>query len=103
MITTPPDMIRARAQRWLDTLPAGAGELSPGESTVGGGSLPGETLRTTLLALTVSSPQRFLKKLRQSSPPIIARVEHDRVVLDPRTVLEEQDETLFLAVKSILK
>jgi L-seryl-tRNA(Ser) seleniumtransferase len=103
MISMAPEAIRARAQRWLDSLPQGTGELTPGESTVGGGSLPGETLPTTLLALSISSPQGFLKKLRQFSPPVIARVENDRVVFDPRTVLDKQGETLLLAVKSALK
>lgn len=101
MISMTQDAIRTRAQTWRDTL--SQGELIPGESTIGGGSLPGETLPTTLLALQVPSPQRFLSALRKTTPPLIARVENDQVVLDPRTVLEEQDETLLHAVKSILK
>jgi L-seryl-tRNA(Ser) seleniumtransferase len=92
MISAAPDAIRSRAQKWADALPAGVATAVSGESTIGGGSLPGETIPTTLLALTVSSPQRFLTQLRKSSPPIIARVENDHVLLDPRTVLEEQDE-----------
>ncbi|MCB9134225.1 MAG: L-seryl-tRNA(Sec) selenium transferase [Anaerolineales bacterium] len=101
MISMTPDTICTRAQTWRDAL--SAGELIPGESTIGGGSLPGETLPTTLLALKVPSPQRFLSTLRQATPPLIARVENDQVVLDPRTVLEEQDENLLHAVKSCLK
>ncbi len=100
MISLTPDAIRTRAQTWRDAL--GTGELIPGESTIGGGSLPGETLPTTLLALKVPSPQRFLSTLRNATPPIIARVENDQVLLDPRTVLEEQDENLLHAVKSCL-
>ncbi|HNB53527.1 MAG TPA: L-seryl-tRNA(Sec) selenium transferase, partial [Anaerolineales bacterium] len=100
MISLTPDAIRTRAQSWRDAL--SAGELIPGESTIGGGSLPGETLPTTLLALKVPSPQRFLTQLRKTTPPIIARVENDQVLLDPRTVLDEQDENLLRAVKSCL-
>ncbi|GAB4581264.1 MAG: L-seryl-tRNA(Sec) selenium transferase [Anaerolineales bacterium] len=100
MITMPPDTLRTRAARWRDAL--GTGELLPGASTIGGGSLPGETLPTTLLALPLPSPQRFLTQLRQAHPPVIARVESDHVVLDPRTVLDEQDENLLHAVKSCL-
>lgn len=57
-----------------------------GRSTVGGGSLPGETLPTKLVALTVDSPNTFLEKLRHADPPVIARIEDDRVVIDLRTV-----------------
>ncbi|NUM43110.1 MAG: L-seryl-tRNA(Sec) selenium transferase [Anaerolineales bacterium] len=100
MISLTPDAIRTRAQTWRDAL--GTGELISGESTIGGGSLPGETLLTTLLALKVPSPQRFLSTLRKATPPLIARVENDQVVFDPRTVLDEQDENLLHAVKSCL-
>ena len=93
MIAARPDEIKTRAQTWAERL--GRGEVIPGESTVGGGSLPGETLPTWLLALDVPSPNRFLGRLRQCQPPIIARTQDDRVVLDPRTVLSEQEGTLL--------
>lgn len=106
MISASPRAIRARAQRWLDALGAGHNApdavLIPGESTVGGGSLPGETLPTTLLALTVPSPQRFLAQLRQASPPLIARIQNNQVVLDPRTVLQAQDEIVIRVLKEHL-
>jgi L-seryl-tRNA(Ser) seleniumtransferase len=62
---------------------------------VGGGSLPGESMPTFVLSLQVKSPDKFLKKLRDPNPPIIARTENDRVLFDPRTVL---DDDLFLQV-----
>ena len=72
------------------------------ESTVGGGSLPGESLPTWVLALDVKSPDKFMSKLRASDPPLIARTENDRVLLDPRTVLSEQGEALLSILKSQL-
>jgi hypothetical protein len=54
-----------------------------------------------VLALDVESPDRFLKKLRQANPPIIARTVTDRVLLDPRTVLE--DEVLLQTLKQVLR
>ncbi len=93
MIAAQPEAIKATAERWAATL--GRGEVIPGESTVGGGSLPGETLPTWLLALDVPSPDRLLKLLRQGVPPLIARAQDERVVLDPRTVLEEQETYLL--------
>jgi L-seryl-tRNA(Ser) seleniumtransferase len=64
-------------------------EVIDGQSTIGGGSLPGETLPTKLVALTIDNPDTFLARLRRSDPPVIARIESDRVVFDLRTVLDQ--------------
>jgi L-seryl-tRNA(Ser) seleniumtransferase len=63
-------------------------EVIDGQSTVGGGSLPGETLPTKLVALAVNNPDEFLARLRRGDPPVVARIENDRVVFDLRTVLD---------------
>ncbi|HTP02751.1 MAG TPA: L-seryl-tRNA(Sec) selenium transferase [Anaerolineales bacterium] len=101
MICLSPDAVRARAQRWCTAL--GIGAVVPGESTVGGGSLPGEALRSYALALDVKSPDKFLQKLRMQSPPIIARTEENRVVLDPRTVLQGQEEQFLRGLRAALQ
>jgi L-seryl-tRNA(Ser) seleniumtransferase len=93
MISTSPDQLKARAEFWAGKL--GMGEVLPNESTVGGGSLPGESLPTWVLSLTIKGPKYFTEKLRQENPPLIVRTEKDRILLDPRTVLPEQD-TLML-------
>ncbi len=92
-----PEQIRVRAEAWRDAL--GAGAVVPSESTVGGGSLPEEAAATFVLALTVKSPDRFLKKLREMDPPIIARTENDKILFDPRTVLD--DELLLSVLKQV--
>ena len=101
MIATPQDQLRQRAELWSRRL--GGGKTIPGESTVGGGSLPGETLPTHLLALQVTSPKQTLARLRQAHPAVIARTQEDLVVLDPRTVLPEQDEALISALLVALR
>ena len=101
MIAAPLDQLEARVQAWAQTL--GQGEIIAGESTVGGGSLPGETLPTRLLSLSSASPDRFLTKLRQLNPPIIARLQDDRILLDPRTVLAEQEPDLLAGLKNLLQ
>jgi L-seryl-tRNA(Ser) seleniumtransferase len=101
MIAAPADQIGARAQAWASSL--GQGEVIPGESTVGGGSLPGEMLPTFLFALTMKSPNRLMARLRQNRPPIIACLADDRVMLDPRTVLPEQEEALLAGLRSALR
>jgi L-seryl-tRNA(Ser) seleniumtransferase len=100
MISSPAENIFARAAAWA--VAVGQGEVLPGESTVGGGSLPGETLPTYLLALPVRKPDSFLARLRQQDPPVIARLQDDRVVLDPRSVLPEQEESLLDGLKRAL-
>lgn len=100
MIAAPLESLRERAAAWAAAL--GQGEVLQGESTVGGGSLPGETLPTYLLALRVKKPDRILALLRRQRPPIIARLEEERLVLDPRTVLPEQERDLLSGVQAVL-
>ncbi len=92
--------LKRRAGRWRRAL--GTGAVVAGESTVGGGSLPGETLPTWLLALDVPGPDAFAARLRQADPPVIARIADDRVLLDPRTVLPGQDRALLGTIKAAL-
>lgn len=99
MIAAAPEALRERAQRWQSTV--GGGKIMAAESTVGGGSLPGETLPTYVLAFPTPHPQRVLSALRKISPPIIARVVDDHVLFDPRTVLERQENDLIQGIKEI--
>ena len=70
--------------------------LISGSSAVGGGSAPGLQLPTVLLAIARDgeSPDATERWLRSLDPPVIARIEHDRVVLDLRTVLPDQQDLL---------
>jgi L-seryl-tRNA(Ser) seleniumtransferase len=99
MIAATEEELQTRVMEWITAL--GIGEIVAGESTVGGGSLPGQVLPTVLLVLPVSSPTKFMALLRGANPAVIGRIQEDRVVLDPRTVLPEQDEKLINAIKSI--
>jgi len=100
MIAASPEQIQTRAQAWARAI--NQGQVVPGQSTVGGGSLPGETLPTFLLAISSRSPDRLLARLRRASPPIIARVQEDQVVLDPRSVLAEQEAALLAELQKAL-
>ena len=100
MISQPLDKIHERAKVWVESL--GQGSIIEGKSTVGGGSLPGETLPTWLVAFKVPHPNKLLADLRNSQPPIIARLEDDRLVLDPRTVMFHQEEVLMTNLQNIL-
>ena len=105
MMATPLAEIERRARRWRRNLrradaPA---ELVDGQSTVGGGSLPGETLPTKLVALPVEHPDRLAAALRAADPPVVARIEGDQVVLDPRTVLVEEERELLRVVSEVVR
>jgi L-seryl-tRNA(Ser) seleniumtransferase len=101
MISATTESLRERAQEWAARL--GQGEVIAGESTVGGGSLPGETLPTYLLALSVKNPNRLLSRLRQSVPPVIARLADERLVCDARTILPEQENEFLRVLDSALQ
>jgi L-seryl-tRNA(Ser) seleniumtransferase len=100
MIAASVASLRERAEDWAGQL--GQGEVIPGESTVGGGSLPGETMPTFLLALKLPGPDRCLARLRQTRPAIIARLENDQLVFDPRTVLSEQEPALLAGLRQVI-
>lgn len=70
----------------------------PGSSSVGGGSFPDADLPTTLVAFPTEHPDAFLAALRQHDPPVIARADKGRVLLDPRTVRDGEDEHVVSAV-----
>ncbi len=93
--------IAKRAASVLENLRAGLkAELIDGQSLLGGGAAPSAILPTTLVALTCKnlSADQLAARLRASDPPVIARVEEGRVLLDLRTVLPEQDQ----AVRQVL-
>ena len=77
-------------------------ELIDGESVIGGGAAPGATLPTRVLALThqAMSADELAARLRACDPPVIARVEEGRVLLDLRTVFRGQDAQLLSALQS---
>ena len=100
MIAMPLSEIERRANEWREA--AQSGSVIAGDSTVGGGSLPGETLPTKLLALDVKSPNAFAARLRALPQPIIARVAEGQVLLDPRTVAVEEETAMLAGLRAEL-
>ena len=93
MIATPITELRARAADLANPL-GDAVEIVEVRSTIGGGSLPGETLPSIGLALRGGSATKRLAALRRGTPPVIARIEAERVIVDLRTVPPDADPTL---------
>jgi L-seryl-tRNA(Ser) seleniumtransferase len=90
-----------RATRWRKSI--SSGEVIDGLSTVGGGSLPGVSLPTRLLAIRVKSPKKALAALRNGTLPIIARIEQDRILFDPRTVFPEEEKTFLDGLQKVFR
>ena len=100
-ISMPLSKIEARARSWQSAV--GTGEIIDVRSAIGGGSLPGQTLPSRALAITPPhGSDAFAAALRRAGPPVIARIEDEQVVLDPRTVAEDEDEQVIAALKSCL-
>lgn len=94
--------IRRRAQRLLGQLPGLPAEIVAGRSLIGGGSTPEQWLETWLIALRCDDPAGLEHRLRQSKPPVIARIEEDRLLLDLRTVFPEEEGELAAALAACL-
>jgi L-seryl-tRNA(Ser) seleniumtransferase len=104
MMRLPAGEIRKRAEAVAARLAASARrlrvEVREGESVIGGGSTPGARLPTWLLAATAEglSADELAARLRNADPPVIARVEEGRVLLDLRTVFPQQDAAVETAL-----
>ena len=104
MISMPLDEVEKRARLWAQDL-GGLARVIEGETMVGGGSLPGSTLPTRLVAIEGKVGRRNIalslaRKLRHYDPPVIGRISDDVLLFDPRTVLPEEDDTVLLALRS---
>jgi L-seryl-tRNA(Ser) seleniumtransferase len=103
-IATPLSEVESRAQRWAQFLGKSA-TVIPEVSIVGGGSLPGSALPTRVVAIRLTGKAKIeslARALRQHKPPIVARVEKDALLLDPRSVFSEEEEILLKAVRKAL-
>ncbi len=106
MITAPIGEIEWRAGRWAKVLD-GLASVVEGETMVGGGSLPGGTLPTRLVAVggvgkrrKPNVAQALSHILRSQEVPIIGRLCERVLLLDPRSVLPEDDEIVVKALRS---
>jgi L-seryl-tRNA(Ser) seleniumtransferase len=79
-------------------------EICNGESVIGGGAAPSAVLPTRLIAVSHAemSADTLSASLRRNDPPIIARIEDGRVLIDLRTVFPEQDANLVAALASLI-
>jgi L-seryl-tRNA(Ser) seleniumtransferase len=99
MIFADLDEIHVRAERFAAQLHGMDVVVRRGESAIGGGSTPAQTLSTWVVELAVPNAAAFEKRLRTGAVPVVARIERDKIVLDMRTVAEGEEEALLTAVQ----
>jgi L-seryl-tRNA(Ser) seleniumtransferase len=101
MIRQTAEEIRARAEALLcrTTLKA---KVVPGTSVIGGGATPEQCIPTWLIAVECADVVAAERRLRECEPPVISRIEDDRVVLDLRTVFREEEDQLVAALNRSL-
>jgi len=101
MISAPLAEIDQRARRWAQPL-QGLAQVVEGETMIGGGSLPGGTLPTRLVAIggeVKSMAQALSERLRCQEMPVVGRISGNVLLLDPRSVLPEEDEEVLQALQ----
>ncbi len=99
MISMSLDDVEKRARLWAQAL-GDLAQVIEGETMIGGGSLPGSTLSTRLVAISGKGGQRNLaqslaQRLRHNEPAVIGRISGDVLLLDPRSVLPEEDDVVL--------
>ena len=107
MLATPAEAVKKRAaklKKRVDKLDIAINvRVIETASATGGGSLPGTPIRTFALALSSPglSPDQLNKALRHNEPPIIARISEDEVLLDLRTVFEDEEPLVLDGLRRI--
>lgn len=101
MITQPAGLIRERAEALLNKISGLDAELREGLSVIGGGSTPEQSIPTWLISIASDSVVALEKRLRNGAPPVIARIEAERLLLDLRTVFPEEEQELAAALQAL--
>lgn len=105
MISAPLEEVDRRARLWAQALDDLA-RVIEGETSIGGGSLPGSALPTRLVVIGGESKKKEMaqilsQRLRRQEMPVIGRISDNALLLDPRSVLPEEDETLLKALRNL--
>ena len=101
MIRQPAERIRERSQALVARVPLPGAAVVEGESVIGGGATPEQSIATWVIELTCADVVAAERELRMSDPAVVARVEEGKLVLDLRTVQAEEEEALASALRKI--
>jgi len=101
MIRMTAEQIRERAERLAAAVSQLGARVEPGESVIGGGSTPAQSIPTWLIVIEPKDVMEAEKRLRLGDPPVIARIEDERLLLDLRTVFPEEEGALARALAGL--
>jgi L-seryl-tRNA(Ser) seleniumtransferase len=101
MIRQPAETIRARAEALATRLPRLRTDIVEGRSLIGGGATPEQSIPTWLIAIECADAAAAERRLRAGDPPVIARIENDRLLFDLRTVFPEEENALAAAMEAL--
>jgi L-seryl-tRNA(Ser) seleniumtransferase len=93
--------IRTRAEALLARVPGLRAEIVPGTSVPGGGATPEQSIPTWLIAVDCADLHEAERHLRAGDPPVVARIENERLILDLRTVFPDEEDTLAAALRRL--
>ena len=93
MLAATLDELRARARAYVAAIPNA--EIIESDAYVGGGALPQSAIASIAVAISTDTPDALATHLRRANPPIVARIDVARVLLDLRTIAPEEDQVLL--------
>jgi L-seryl-tRNA(Ser) seleniumtransferase len=102
MISMSGTELRARAERFIGTLPGVRADVIEGASVIGGGATPEQRLSSWLVAIDCADVVEAERRCRLGEPPVIARIEDNRLLLDLRTVFPHEEAELAGALRSAI-
>jgi L-seryl-tRNA(Ser) seleniumtransferase len=100
MISQSSEELRGRANRMLSRLDGVRAEMIEGSSVIGGGSTPGQPLQSWLIAIDCADVVEAERRCRLSDPPVVARIEDGRLLLDLRTVFANEEDELARVIRA---
>ena len=99
MLSQSAERIRERAERMVRELNDARVSVEAGESLIGGGATPEQPVATYLIAIACDDAVGSERRLRAHTTPVVARIERDRLIIDLRTVFEEEESDLTQALR----
>ena len=99
MIMEPLSKVRLRAEQVFAGVPNLNAQIKQSETAIGGGSTPDQSLPTWVIEIDAPSPQSLERKLRTGTPPVIARIQDNKLILDMRTVSSSEVNALITRLR----
>ncbi len=101
MATADVAALRRRAAALCEALGWSPAQIVDSLATIGGGSLPGDTMPSVALRVPTDAPSRQAKRLRTGEPPVVGRIEDDALLVDLRSVDPSDDARLLAALRAL--